>query len=202
MLDGETPGVGQMIGTPGACPDIEYGGKKWTVGRPDQNAKGRLEKLAAKVAIDEVRRLKDILDPQAYRESFDGVTGNLRKYQTWRDGWQAVVFDPNNSHLFLWSLLQSHHPDISEADVVQLCKAAPEEVRAAFAQVIPDFFTILLADILDRLPPESQATVKAAMDQLRDRLTATPAKNSTPSAPESSPSRKSRGASRPARSAV
>lgn len=202
MSDGETPGVGAMIGTPGACPEIQVNGKRWTVGRPDQDAKARLENLAKKVAIDEVRKLKGILDAAAYAEAMQLVVGNLRTYETWREGWQAVIFDPGNSHLFLWSLMQAHHPDISESQVADICKTAPEEVTAAFAQVIPDFFTILLANVLDRLSPEDQQTVQAAMEQLRHRLTLTPARSSTPSGTASLHSRKSRGASRPAKSAV
>lgn len=202
MSDGETPGAGMMTGTPGACPEIQAGGKIWKVGHPRQAAKGRLERLAKKVALDEVRAMKGILDPAAYKEAFEGVTNNLRKYDTWREGWQAVVFDPNNSHLFLWSLLQEHHPDITEAQVLEICTLAPEEVRAAFAQVIPDFFQVILKDVMNRLSPDQLATVTAALDALRDRLTPTPANISMPSENPTKRSAKSRGAARRSKSTV
>lgn len=175
----ENPGVGGMLGAAGPCPEIPLGKRVWKVGHPTQAAKARLEKLAAKVALDEVRRLKDVLDPAAYREAFDAVTQNLKSYRTWRPGWQAVVFDGANGHLFLWSLLQEHHPAATEADVLALCREAPEEVAAALAQVIPDFFGVLLGEVRADLSPEDLAKVDEALTAVRERLTPTPANTST-----------------------
>lgn len=173
------PGVQQILGAAGACPEIVHGKRRWKVGHPTQAAKARLEKLAAKVALDEVRRLKDTLDPAAYQEAFGEAVKSLKNYRTWRPGWQAVVFDPANSHLYLWSLIQEHHPDASEEDVLAICRDAPEEVVAAMAQVLPDFFRLLLSEIRPHLSPEAFAAAEATVGQMRARLEPTPASTAT-----------------------
>jgi hypothetical protein len=187
-----TPGVQQMLADDSALPEVPFGKTVWKFGRPDEAARGRLEKLVKKVAIGEVRALKDTLDPAAYAELFEARTRSLKRYDTWRDGWQAVVFDPANSHLFLWSLLQANHPDVAEADVLALAKGAPEEVLFALAQVMPDFFRALLAGM--ELTPDQQRAVDAALASLRERLTPTRASTSTSSATPTPPSPKSRSA--------
>lgn len=168
----ETPGIQQQLATDSMLPDIPFKGKTYKVGRPDGDAKGRLEKLVKKVAIDEVRAMKESLDPEAYRELFESRTRSLKRYDTWRDGWQAIVFDPANAHLFLWSLLQAHQPAITEKEVTALTAEAPEEVQLALVQVMSDFFQMLLAEL--NLTPDQQARVAKAFDALRARLTPTP----------------------------
>lgn len=172
-----TPGIQQQLAPDSALPEIPFGGRLYKVGRPDQDAKARLEKLVKRVVIDDVRVLRDALDPAAYRELFDAKTANLRQYDTWRAGWQAVVFDPANAHLFLWSLLQSHQPAVAEADVKALAAGAPEEVQFALAQVMPDFFRETLAGV--EMTPDQRAAVEAAINVFRARLTPTRATPST-----------------------
>lgn len=172
--ESQTPGVTGILGASGACPEIAHGKRRWKVGHPTQAAKSRLEKLAAKVSLDEVRRLKDALDPAAYQEAFSEAVKSLKNYRTWRPGWQAVVFDPANSHLYLWSLIQEHHPDATEEDVLAVCRDAPEEVVAAMAQVLPDFFHLLLSDVKPHLSPEAFAKAEAAVAAMRERAMPTP----------------------------
>lgn len=179
MSDGEAPGIGVLLGSAGPCPEFTALGKKWTVAHPTQDAKARLEKLAAKVALDEVRRMKDVLDPQAYQEAFTEVTRSLKDFRTWKSGWQKIVFDPEYAHLFFWSLLQEKHPDATEAEVLALCQKAPEEVQAALAQVLPDFFQLLLNGIADRLTPDGKRLAQAAMETIRASLAPTAATSST-----------------------
>jgi hypothetical protein len=166
----ESPGVGVMLGAAGPCPEFTHAGKRWTVGHPTQAAKARLENLAGKVALDEVRRMKDVLDPAAYQETFAEVTRSLKDYRTWKPGWQRVVFDPEYAHLFFMSLLQEKHPGVTEGEVLELCAGAPEEVQAALAQVLPDFFQMLLDGIADRLTPEARAEVAGAVAKVRAAL--------------------------------
>lgn len=170
----DTPGVGVMLGH---GVEIVCGKKTWKVSPPDQDAKARLEKLAARTAIEEVRRLKDVLDPEAYQETFTQVTKTLSQYQTWRAGWQRVVFDPANAHLFLWSLLQANHPHCSEADVMKLISESPEEVAAAYAQILPGFFQMLLEPVLPNLEPPDRERVTTALEEMRQRLGRTPTKS-------------------------
>jgi hypothetical protein len=166
MADG-TPGIGVMLGA--GC-ELHALGRTWKVSAPDQNAKERLEKLAAATALEEVRRLKGMLDAAAYQEAFDRVTQNLRNYRTWKPGWQSVVFDPENAHLFLWSLLKGNHPDIDGDTVLAVFTDAPEEVAAAYAQILPDFFTMLLEPLAGRLTPELRAEVDAALARMVESL--------------------------------
>jgi arylsulfatase A-like enzyme len=180
MSDGGTPGLGVMLGK-GA--EFRALGRAWKISAPDQDAKERLEKLAARSGLEEVRRLKGTLDPAAYKETFAEVTVSLPKYKTWREGWQAVVFDPANGHLFLWSLLQAAHPDVTEAEVLAATADAPEEVAAALAQVLPDFFQVLLAKVLPNLSPADAAKVVEAMATLRARLAPTPTSSTSSAAP-------------------
>lgn len=170
-MPGDSPGLGVMLGK-GA--EIVCGGKAWKVGAPDQFAKERLEKLAAKVALEEVRRLKGTLDHAAYQEAFGEVVRDLKGYRTWQPGWQAVVMAPAGQHLFLLSLIQGPHPDATEEDVLGLFRDAPEEVAAAYAQVLPDFFTLLVAPLRQLLSPADVAKVEAALAALRARLAPTP----------------------------
>lgn len=176
-------GVGQMLGSAGTPAEIVVGKTKWLVGHPDQAAKARLEKLVAKAALDEVRRLKDVLDPGTYREAFAEAVATLKDYRTWRPGWQRIVFDPAYFHLYLWSLLQEHQPQASEDDVREICERAPEEVRAAVAEVMPGFFRMLLADLEGHAPEETLRQVAAGLDKtfaaMRERPTPTPATSST-----------------------
>lgn len=170
----DAPGIGQMLASTSACPEIPHGKRRWKVGHPTQDAKGRLERLVKKVALDEVRSLKGTLDPATYDETFREQVRALKDYDTWKAGWQRIVFDPEYSALlFLWSLLQEHHPEVTEAEVRALFADAPEEVDAALVQVLPDFFQALLALILPRLDPQARAGVGAALAALRERLTRT-----------------------------
>ncbi len=121
-----------------------------------------------------MRALKDVLDPAAYQESFSLVIESLPKYDTFQPGWLATVFSPAQQHLFLWSLLQGAQPDIPEQLVIEMMTESPEEVAAAFAQVLPDFFHLLLEPHRKNLPPDRLATVEAALDQLRTQLVRTP----------------------------
>lgn len=164
-------GVGVMLGG-GA--EIHAPGRVWKVSAPDQRAKRRLESLVKKVVIDEAREMKGVLGPEAYHELFESKTRQLRDYETWRPGWMAVVFDPGYAHLFLWSLLHPAHPDATEEDVRAIFADAPEEVAAAYAQILPDFFTMLLAPVRSRIPPELLAKFEGAVAEAVSRLRRTP----------------------------
>lgn len=178
----DTPGAQALLAPDSALPEIPHGGTVWKLGRPDQDARARLEKLAIKVAVDQVRALKGVLDPGAYQELFGDVTRNLGRYATWRDRWQEVVFDPANGHLFLWSLLQAHHPAVTAEQVLRLIAEAPEEAELALAQVLPDFFQVLLSAALELVPAADRAGAErvaaGALAALRARPTRT-----RPSAP-------------------
>lgn len=145
-------------------------GKTWKVSAPDQNAKARLEKIVAAEALNEVRRLKGTLDTAAYQEAFSDVTRRLKDYRTWGPGWQATVFGPSSAHFFLWSLLQGAHPDADEQTVLDICQDAPEEVAAVYVQILPDFFSILLEPVRNRIPPDKLAELEAIIASIPDLI--------------------------------
>lgn len=183
----------QMLGGAAAPPEVPYAGRLWKVGAPDQQAKQRLERLVKAAALEEVRQLKGVLPPAAYQEAFAEATRSLPDYRTWGPGWQRVVNDPSNAHLFLLSLLQGPQPWATEADARGMARDVPEEVRAALAQVTPGFFRTLLADLLDGLPPGERRdeAVRLGNEMLAQSLpppppgppTPTPPTPSTPSGP-------------------
>jgi hypothetical protein len=184
----ENPGLGVVLGSAGSPAEIHHAGRVWKLGHPDQRAKERLEKLVAKVALDDVRRLKDVLDPDAYAEAFGQVTGNLRAYKTWREGWQKIIGDPGNGHLFLWALLLEHQPGATESDVLDVARGSPGEVAAALSQVLPPFLRMLAAEVLEAAPAEARPALQASLDAaisgllagLLSQLTPSPANTSTP----------------------
>ena len=167
--------VGVMLGKGATFPAL---GKTWKISAPDQNAKDRLEKLVVRVALDEVRRLKGALEPAAYQEAFSDVTRRLKEYRTWGTGWQTIVFDAANAHLYLWSLLQESHPEIDGETVLAICEDAPEEVAAVFVQVMPDFFTMLLAPVRNRIPPGKLAELDQLIARMPEQIRRTTATNS------------------------
>lgn len=168
---GEPAGVTALLGAAGACPVIRHEGKDYTIGHPTQAAKARLELLVAAQAVNEVRELKSVLDPDAYTELFTETAEKVRgrSFKTWGADWQKVVLDPQNAHLFLLSLMRGAHPDLSEQTVRQMMDAQPEECALALGQVVPDFFAMLLAD--RPLTPEGRAKANAALEQVRTKLT-------------------------------
>lgn len=145
----ETPGLQQMLGAAGACPEIHCDGKVWKVGHPTQRAKAELERLAVAAALDEVRSLKNVIPPDAYQEMFGEVTRQItaKEFRTWGPGWQRSVFGASSAHLFLTSLLRECHPNATPADALRLTQECPEEVTAALAQVVPGFLSVLLAGV-------------------------------------------------------
>lgn len=173
-MSDSAPGVQQILGNSGACPEIPLDGKVWRIGHPTQRAKAVLEELAAGRAVAEVRALKGVLPPDAYSEMFTELTKSIAAgdFKTWHPGWQRVTLGGGNSHLFLLSLLRECHPSATEADALRLAREAGEEVTAAMARVIPGFFDLLLAGL--GLTPDQQSETRAKIHEIVARLLPTP----------------------------
>ena len=163
MSEPVPPSVQNTLGAAGACPEIPLDGRVWRVGHPTQRAKAALEEFAASAAVNEVLSLKGVLPAAAYSELWAQTARDVqgRSFRTWGPGWQRVVFDPLNAHLFLWSLLRECHPDATEADAKRLMAAEPERVSLALARVVPDFFRLLLAGL--SLTADQQTQAEAAL---------------------------------------
>jgi hypothetical protein len=163
-------GVGTMLGASGGCPEVVFNGKTWKIGHPTQRAKDTLERLAVSKATQEIMALRGVVDAPAYAELFEAHKRDITagSFRTWGEGWQRITFSPQNAHLFLLSLVRECHPEATERDAQALAIGAPEELQLALAQVVPGFFTVLLADM--PLPPEKRQQVQVAMSQVMSKF--------------------------------
>jgi len=163
MADQETPGVVQMLGEAGGCPEVEWGGRKWKVAHPVQKAKALLELYLAAEAVAEVEALEGVLPPDRYKRAYDSTLAAVRgkHFRTWGPGWQAAVEGADGNYLFLLSLLKVHQPDATVADARALLVNRPLATLAALETVCADFFSALAADLLE--PPAGQAARAAEM---------------------------------------
>lgn len=150
--------VQNLLGDAGACPEISWNDKTWKVGHPTQRAKACLEELAAAKAVGEVVALKGAVPPAAYAEMFCDLMRGVKTgaYKTFGPGWVEQTTGPGGAVLFLLALLRERHPDAAEADALGLAADRGDEVQAALARVVPDFFDLLLAS----------ATIPAAQKQV------------------------------------
>jgi hypothetical protein len=165
-VDGsQVAGIGDVLGDAGSLPEIEYGGKVWKVGKATQRAGDCLVQLTIRAAMREIQALKGIIDPADYREMFDDFTVAVQKgaYRTWGDRWSAMSSGMDGTVRFLLSLLRERHPDATEAEALALMVNCGDEVKVAFAQVLPPFLFLLL---------DSHPAVLAASTELRAKVKA------------------------------
>lgn len=142
----QPPSVGVMLGAAGPCPEVEHGGRAWKVGHPTERARVELERLAVQVASRSIYELEAALPPQEFKKASETFVRavSAKRYKTWGEGWQEIVFSPENLHLFLLSLLRQNHPDATEDLAQELISACRLQVSVALAQVLPDFIKLLL----------------------------------------------------------
>jgi hypothetical protein len=168
------PGVQTMLGAAGAPARVQWRGKPWLVGHPVQKAKAELEEIAAAAAVAEVRALKGALPSDAYAELWKDTVAAIqaKEFRTWGPGWARTVFARENAHLFLLSLLRCDQPHATEDDARGMAAEEPEQVTAALARVVPDFFAHLLAGLT--VPPDQRETFTARVGEITARFKAPP----------------------------
>ncbi len=156
--------VQNLLGDAGACPEIEWNGKRWKIGHPTQGAKGCLEELVAAKAVAEVKAIKGVLPADDYAEMFKALLSRITTgyYRTFFPGWIEQTTGGGGAVLFLLSLLRERHPDATEADAVGLAGERGDEVQAALARVVPSFFEMLVASAT-HIPPDQKAAMRSAM---------------------------------------
>jgi hypothetical protein len=161
----QVPGIGDLLGDAGALPEIEYAGKVWKVGKPTQRAADCLVQLTIRAAMKEITSLKGIVEPADYKEMFDDFTVSVQRgaYKTWGDRWSAMASGMDGTVRFLLSLLRERHHDATEADAMALMVNCGDEVRVAFAQVLPPFLFLML---------DSHPAVLAASAELKAKVKA------------------------------
>jgi hypothetical protein len=164
------PNIGIMLGSAGSPAEFYALGHKWKLGHPTQRAKDRLEKLAAKKAFDEIRKLKGTVDPEDYQGMFSELTKQVtnKSYHTYHEGWERIVLgDGSDGLLFVQSLMMEYHPDITEEKILEIAQESPEEVIAALATNIPAFFLLLkygaTPEMLAKVPPKELQALNEAI---------------------------------------
>jgi hypothetical protein len=163
MSDEVPPGVADVLGAAGPCPEVVHAGKAWKVGWPTQKAKAILERLVVAQATAETLALRDAVPPEAFAELWNGLRRAIgaREYRTFGPGWAAALASPGGSLLFPLALILQHHPDATADDVAALREHAGEAFALAVAEVVPPFLSMLGAD--PQAPPGSRARLAAAV---------------------------------------
>lgn len=175
-MDG-SPGVQTILGQAGACPIVEWAGKRWKIGHPTQGAKAILEELCAAQATQEITRQKRFTPAQAYAENVAELGRAIRKgeYRTWHPGWTDIIGGLDGDLLFLMSLMVPWDEAITLGDVRALHDAKGDEVHLAVARVTPPFFDELMKAIPKNVAKEDHPRFRTFLDMIIDRLKPTPA---------------------------
>lgn len=142
-----------MLGTAGTCPQFLWRGKSYTVGFPDDAAKARLEELIIRAETAAVLALKPLIPAEEYSRKLDRLArqNRSREYRT-RSGslWIEYMVGENRAQgfvLYVLSLLQAHHPELTDADVIIMLEECREFLTMAVDRVVPDFFGWLAAEL-------------------------------------------------------
>lgn len=166
-------GVTHMVAGPG--PAVEWAGKTWRFGFNHQDAKGRLEELIRAHVVRDALRTKRALGGAEGQEAYDLTDAKVKggHYLTFARGWAEVLNSPAGVLLYTRSLLQEHHPDVTDDDVRRMLAEEPEQTEAAVAAVSPDFFKAVAVQMGET--PETAETIAAELARtLRDRTTPGP----------------------------
>ena len=133
-------GVTHMAAAPG--PTVQCGGRAWRFGFNDQDAKARLEELIRAHVLRDAIANKKALGGADGAEAYQHTDTLLKQghYLTFAKGWNEVLGSPVGGVLYPLSLLQHHHPDATEADVVRLLVEEPEQTEAAVRAISPSFW--------------------------------------------------------------
>lgn len=158
-------GVNEVLGQSGPKPTITHNGKTWEIAHPTQKAKAHLVAIVTESAKASVRELKPYSPPEEYAEMWNAVIDKItgRYYQTWHPGWMAAMGGQDGNAFLLLSLLRIAHPDATEDNARELLNECPEEVAAAFAEVMPGFFDLLERDFPPQVPKDQRAIHMAAI---------------------------------------
>ncbi len=161
-------GVNEVLGQSGPKPTITHNGKTWEIAHPTQKAKAHLVAIVTESAKASVRDLKPYTPPEEYAEMWDSVINKItaRYFHTWHPGWMAAIGGQDGNVVLLLSLMRIAHPEATEADSRDLLTECPEEVAAAFAEVMPGFFDLLEKDFPPQVPKDQRAIHIAAIKRV------------------------------------
>jgi hypothetical protein len=190
------PSVQQITATAPTVTD--EAGTVWRLGFNSNDAKGRLEELIrAGVIRDAVRTKRAVGGPDG--DDYFAVVQALvdaGHYFTFAKGWRDKLRSPDGAVLFLQSLLQEHHPEVTRREAEDLFLSEPEQVMAAVGVIAPDFFRAV-AEQMGATPKDADAaageladavaTILAAAAEEGRRRTATPARPEPTPTPPATP---------------
>lgn len=151
-MEPETPeiqpaGVGPVLGADGAPVTFDWNGRTWRLEHPVQKAKDELEKLVLRYVVGQQEEMRGVWAEDTFaakeKELDDRIYGGHHK--TLGSLWQAVTSGPDGNALFLLALLRQHQPHATLAEAATMWNASPRSLRLAYAEVIPDFFSVLVA---------------------------------------------------------
>lgn len=157
------PGIADMLGAAGPCPEIEYNGRKWKIAPPVQGAKAELEELIISQAEQQIDARRGKCSAERFQRYEEQLQDSIEsgEYRTLGKKWVRAITGPLGPVLILQSLLRVHHKDASEADVRGLMASKSREVVRALARVAPDFFREVLGG--SGLDPSQIEAIQAQM---------------------------------------
>lgn len=180
-MEPEQPVSDQIaLGEAGACPSVEWNGKRYTLGHPTPKAKafycdGLVEAERRGIEAQLARKL---ITPAKYDEKIDVLGRAIDRNEHLEGGaiWQRYAIGKDaatGNMLYLWSLFAQHHPELTLADVEALSNANLGFIKLALKRVCGSFFT-WVGEVL-KLPPAAMAEVQTLVsDQLQKAFGETP----------------------------
>lgn len=171
----DSPGVGPSMGGSGACPEVKHNNRVWLVGHPTQKAKTELELAVAALAIANLDEMQPVLSAAKFKDKCDALDLRIEggHHRTWGTLWSSACSGPFGTALFLMSLLREKQPATTFLEARTMLLEEPRQVKLAFAQVVPSFFTLLAESLA--IPAEQRAAlVTVSTAELMAGLDGTP----------------------------
>lgn len=161
-MDREPSGVTPVLGASGAAPPVKLGETEWKIGHPTQRAKAALELLVIAEARTNVEALKGVLSAEEYQDERAKLSAQIRggAWKTWGSLWGEVCSGPNWMPLWVCALLRENHPDATVAQARELWLNAGDDVLDCLYVVVPDFFTVLIAELAQTDASRVQAAIQ------------------------------------------
>lgn len=143
--------VGDVLGSAGVPMTITYEGKQHPVSPPTLRVLDRVEKLVARLAVDSITKLADILAPVDYAARMAALQDKLETnaYGTMQPLWLATVRTAGGLSAIYWACLQEAResapdkkalpPEIPFDKMATLLRESPD-AATVFVMVVPNFF--------------------------------------------------------------
>lgn len=162
MSDVRAEGAMAALGAEVPPPEVQWVGKVWKIGHPTQTAKALLERLVLQTLEANLDAAQAALSPKRYAVEDAKFTAAIegKTWATFGAAWLAAMNGPMSFPLFLASLVQQHHPEVTPELAQRMWLQKNRECRAALVQVLPSFFPMLLESL-----PADEATRKAAGEE-------------------------------------